>query len=102
MQVSTSIKSVLCFWIIFTINNVKGKKRIDLSYPIKNFDLSKKVAVVGLFNDNILYEFTKNWMLNFGLSSSGSKEVTDGTYVRRKLVDLVEGKIELTQFDKNP
>ena len=41
------------------INNVLGEKRIDLSYPIKNFDSSKEVAVVCVFSDNIQYEFTK-------------------------------------------
>ena len=41
-----------------TINNVIGKKRIDLTYPIKNFDSSKEVAVVRMFDDNIQYEFT--------------------------------------------
>ena len=27
-----------------TINDVKGEKMIDLSYPIQNFDSSKEVA----------------------------------------------------------
>ena len=83
-----------------TINNIICEKRIDLSFPIKNFNSSKGVAVVGLFSNNILYELTKNWTLNCGLSSS--KEITAVTYRRRELIDLVEGKIELIQFDKNP
>ena len=28
--------------------------------------------------------------------------MTAGTYTRRELIELVEGKIELTQFDNNP
>ena len=32
----------------------------------------------------------------------GNKQVTTGTYTRQELIDLVEGKIELTQFAKNP
>ena len=36
-----------------TINDVIGEKMIDLSYPIKNFDSSKEVAVVSMFNNNI-------------------------------------------------
>ena len=51
-----------------TINNVIGEKRINLSYPIKNCDSSKEITVVGLFSDKILYEFMKNWMLDFGSS----------------------------------
>ena len=46
-----------------TITDIVGEKRIDLSYPIQNFDLSKEVAVVGLFSDNIQYEFMKPWMV---------------------------------------
>ena len=33
---------------------------------------------------------------------SGNKQITAGTYTRRELIDLVEGKIELNRFDKNP
>ena len=39
------------------INNVIGEKRIDLFYPIKNFNSGKDVAIVSLFSDNINYEF---------------------------------------------
>ena len=31
-----------------------------------------------------------------------SKSIAAGTYKRRKLTDLVEGRIELIQFDKSP
>ena len=33
---------------------------------------------------------------------SSSKLIMAGTYKRMKLIDLVEGNIELTQFDKDP
>ena len=101
-----------------TINNVIGEKRIDLTYPVQNFDSSKGVKVVGLLNDNIQYEFTAPWTIEL---ESGNKWITSyalisqlqfchprcckltaGTYTRRKLIDLVEGKIELTQFDEEP
>ena len=36
-----------------TINDVKGEKTIDLSYPIQNFDSSKEVVVVRVLSDNI-------------------------------------------------
>ena len=35
-----------------TINNIKGEKRIDLSYSIQNFDSSKEVAVIRMLSDN--------------------------------------------------
>ena len=53
------------------INNVLGEKRIDLSYPIKNFDSSKEVAVVCMFSNNIQYEFTKLWMIESNLRNDG-------------------------------
>ena len=28
------------------INNIKGEKRIDLSYSIQNFDSGKEIAVI--------------------------------------------------------
>ena len=39
-----------------------GEKRIDLSYPIKNFN-NKEIAVVDVFSDNIQYELTEPWVL---------------------------------------
>ena len=38
-----------------TINDVKGGKRIDLSYSIKNFDFAE-IAVVSLFSDNVQHK----------------------------------------------
>ena len=40
-----------------TINNVKGEKRINLSYSIKNFDSSKEIAVIRMFRDNVQYQY---------------------------------------------
>ena len=40
------------------INDVKGEKRIDLFYPIKNFDFTE-IAVVSLFSDNVQYQILK-------------------------------------------
>ena len=81
-----------------TINNVIGEKRIDLAYPIKNFVSSKEVAVVSLFSDNIQCEFSDHW-IDLKLRN---KRIKAETYMRQELIDLVEGKIKLTQFDKDP
>ena len=49
------------------INNIIGEERIDLSCRIKNFDSSKKVAVVSLhiivtiFNMNSRNVIVQNW-----------------------------------------
>ena len=42
-----------------TINNIKGEKRIDLSYSIQNFDSSKKIAVIRMLSDNVKYKILK-------------------------------------------
>ena len=42
-----------------TINNIKGEKRIDLSYPIQNFDSGKVVAVIRMLSDNVQYQILK-------------------------------------------
>ena len=82
-----------------TITDIKGEKRMDVSYWIKNFDSSKEVDVVSLFSDNIQYKFMKPWTIEL---YSRSKPVMAGTiYARRELIDLLEGKIEVTQFDKD-
>ena len=40
------------------INDVKGEKRIDISYSIKNFDFAE-TAVVSLFSDNVQCQILK-------------------------------------------
>ena len=42
-----------------TINNIKGEKRIDLSYSIQNFDSNKDIAVIRMLSDNVKYEILK-------------------------------------------
>ena len=41
------------------INNMKGEKRIDLSYSIQNFDSDKEIAVIRMLSDNIQYNILK-------------------------------------------
>ena len=40
-----------------TINDIKGAKRIDLSYPICS---NKEIAVITILSDNIQYEVIKS------------------------------------------
>ena len=42
-----------------TINNIKGEKRIDLSYSIQNFDSHKEIAVIRMLSDNVQYQILK-------------------------------------------
>ena len=39
------------------INNIKGEKRIDLSYSIRNFDSDKEITVIRMLSDNIQYQY---------------------------------------------
>ena len=41
------------------INNIKGEKRIDLSYSIQNFDSVKEIAVIRMLSNNVKYEILK-------------------------------------------
>ena len=42
-----------------TINNIKGEKRIDLSYSVQNFDSGKKIAVIRMSSNNVQYQVLK-------------------------------------------
>ena len=42
-----------------TINNIKGEKRIDLSYPSQNFDSDKEITVIRMLSNNVKYEILK-------------------------------------------
>ena len=51
-----------------------------------------------MFSSIIQYEFTKPWTVQFG--ELWNKQIAAGTYTRQELIDLVEGQIEVTQFDE--
>ena len=59
-----------------TINNIKGEKRIDLSYSIQNFDSGKEVAVMRMLSDNVKYEILK---LRSVMDSDSKKLIPSGT-----------------------
>ena len=80
-----------------TINNVKGEKRIDLSYSIQNFDSGKEVAIIRMLSDNVKYEILKLRAVMDPISNT-RKMILSGTYAGRELLSIVEGIIELNQF----
>ena len=41
------------------INNIKGEKRIDLSYSVQNFDSGKEIGVIRMLSDNFQYQILK-------------------------------------------
>ena len=81
-----------------TINNIKGEKRIDLSHSIQNFDSDKKIAVIRMLSDNVKYEILKLREV-MDLISNTKKTIPSGTYAGRQLLSIVEGIVELDQFE---
>ena len=81
-----------------TINNIKGEKRIDLSYSIQNFDSDKEIAVIRMLSDNVKYEILKLRAVMDPISDT-KKMIPSGTYAGRELLSMLEGIIELNQFE---
>ena len=81
-----------------TINNIKGERRIDLSYSIQNFDSDKEIAVIRMLSDNVQYQLLKLRLVMDPISDT-KKLIPSGTYAGRELISMLEGIIELNQFE---
>ena len=81
-----------------TINNIKGEKRIDLSYSIQNFDSGKEIAVIRMLSDNVKYEILKLRAVMDTISNT-KKMIPSETYAGRELLSMLEGIVELSQFE---
>ena len=81
-----------------TINNIKGEKRIDLSYSIQNFDSDKEIAVIRMLSDNVKYEILKLCAVMDPISNA-KKMIPKGAYAGRELISMLEGTVELNQFE---
>ena len=81
-----------------TINNIKGEKRIDLSHSIQNFDSGKEIAVIRMLSDNVKYEILKLHAVMDSISNT-KKMISSGTYAGRELLSMLEGIVELNQFE---
>ena len=80
-----------------TINDVIGKKTINLTYPI--YLRPAEIAVISVFSDNVQYEIPKQLTVDLG---EGNAKKLQGIYSGRELIKLLEGKFELTEFEKYP
>ena len=93
-----------------TINDIKGEKKIDLSYSIQNFDLSKEITVIRMLSDNVKYEILKLCAV-MASQGPGPRRGPHGSYFRhkkddskwnlcrqRELLSILEGMVELSQF----
>ena len=81
-----------------TINDIKGEKKIDLSYSIQNFDSDKEIAVIRMLSDNVQYEILKLRAVMDPVSDA-KKTIPSGSYAGRQLLSIVKGIIELNQFE---
>ena len=81
-----------------TINKIKGEKRIDLSYSIRNFVSDKEIAVIIMLSDNVEYEILKLRSVMDPISDT-KKMITNETYAGRQLLSMLELMIELNQFE---
>ena len=81
-----------------TINNIKGEKRIDLSYSIQNFDSGKEITVIKMLSVNVQYEILKLHAVMDPISNV-KKMIPSGTYADRELISMLEGIIELNQLE---
>ena len=81
-----------------TINNIKGESRIDLSYSIQNFDSGKEITVIRMLSDNVKYEILKLRSVMDPISDM-KRMIPNGTYASRELLSMLEGIVELNQFE---
>ena len=81
-----------------TINSIKGEKRIDLSYSIQNFDSGKEVAVIRMLSNNGQYQILKLHSVMDPISDT-KKMIPSRTYAARELLSMLEGIVELNQFE---
>ena len=80
------------------INNIKGEKRIDLSYSIQNFDSDKEIAVIRMLSDDVQCQKLKLHAVMDPISDA-KKTISSGTYAGRQLLSMLEGMVELNQFE---
>ena len=77
-----------------TINNIKCEKIIDLSYPIRNFDSGKEIAVIRMLSDNVQYHILELRAVMDTISGI-KKMIPRGTYAGRELLSMLEGIVEV-------
>ena len=77
-----------------TINDIKGKKRIDLCYSIHP---RKEIAVIAMFSDNVQYKIAKLHAVMDPISDT-KKLIPSRTYAGRELLSMLEGMVELNKF----
>ena len=81
-----------------TINDIKGEKKINLSYPIHSLNTIKEITVIRMLSDNIQYEIIKPCTIMDPISDT-KKLIPSRTYAGRELLSIPEGMVELAHFE---
>ena len=83
------------------INDIKGEKTIDLSYPIRNFGSNKEIAVVSLFSKYVQYWVTGD-NLKFELKTGKKVSLPKGMmYTDEELNAMIGLEYKSTMFHNN-
>ena len=80
-----------------TINDIKGEKRIDLSYSIQNFDSGKEITVIRMLSDNVQYQILRLRAVMDPISNT-KEMIPSRTFAGRELLSMPEGMVELNKF----
>ena len=78
------------------INDIKGEKRINLSYP-NHLNTIKEITVIIMLSDNIQYNMKKPRAVMDKISDS-KKLIPSKTYASRELLSMFEEMVELNKF----
>ena len=70
----------------------------ELTCLIQNFDSDKEIAVIRMLSDNVKYEILKLRAVMYPISDA-KKTIPSGTYAGRELISMLEGIVELNQFE---
>ena len=92
---TTVVLHIRYFKMYITINNIKGEKRIDLSYSVQNFDSDKErlgacsteIAVIRMLSNNVKYEILKLHAVMDPISDT-KKMIPRGNCAGRELLSL--------------
>ena len=77
------------------MNDIKGEKRIDLSYSIHS---NKEIAVIRMLSDNVNYKILKLHSVMDPISDT-KKMIRKGACAGRELISMLERMVELNQFE---
>ena len=74
------------------------KRELTCFIQFKIFDSDKEIAVIRMLSDNVQYKILKLYEVMDPISDT-KKMIPKGAYAGRELISMLEGIIELNQFE---